>query len=67
MSTLFTASVRLNAFPISCPERVSEVIQGEFVTLAVPVKLTLEMASSSSTVMLGGIERGLVVELKVPV
>jgi hypothetical protein len=70
MSTLFTASVTLNASPIACPERVSEVTQGEFPTLALPVKLKLacELASRpSATEMLGGIDRGLKVELNVPV
>jgi hypothetical protein len=65
-STLFTASVTLNASPIACPDRVSEVTQVEFITLAFPVKL-FELALGPSAIeMLGGIDRGLEVELNVP-
>ena len=70
MSTLLTASVTLNASPIICPERVSEVTQGQFMTLALPVKLKLVCGLApgpSATEMLGDIDRGFEVELNVPV
>jgi hypothetical protein len=69
-STLFVASVTLNAFPIACPERVSEATQGKFMTLAFPVKLRLVCGLApcpSAIEMLGAIDNGLEVELNVPV
>ena len=40
MAALLAASVRLNASPIACPDKVRELI-AEFVTVAVPLRLKL--------------------------
>jgi hypothetical protein len=38
---LFAVSVKLKASPMACPEKVRELIQGEVVIIAVPVRLKL--------------------------
>jgi hypothetical protein len=58
-------SVRLKASPIACPEKLRELIHGEFMIVALPVKLNL--ASCPSVIkIVGAIGRGFEVELNVP-
>lgn len=65
MTALLAASVRLNASPIACPDKVRELIDSEFVTVAVPLRLKL--ASCASVIeILGATGSGLEVELNVP-
>jgi hypothetical protein len=65
MLALLAASVSVNASPIACPDRVRELIHGEFMMFALPV--SLELASCpSSTRIVGGMSSGFEVELNVP-
>jgi hypothetical protein len=65
MRALLSASVTLNASPIACPDKVRELIHGEFVMVALPVRL--EPASSPSSIkIVGAISSGFEVELNVP-
>jgi len=65
MTPSLPASVRLNASPIACPDKVRELIHGESVMVAVPVRWKL--ASCASVIkIVGAIGSGFEVELKVP-
>lgn len=69
MLTLLAASVRLNASPMACPEKVNELTHGEFMMVALPVSLVLalELASCpSSRKIVCIIGSGFEVELNVP-
>jgi hypothetical protein len=65
ITALLAPSVRLKASPIACPDKARELIHGEFVTVAVPLRLKL--ASCVSVIeILGATGSGLEVELNVP-
>jgi hypothetical protein len=57
MSTLFAASVTLNASPIAYPAKVRELIHGEFMIFAVPVRR--EVASCPNSMEIVGAINGL--------
>jgi hypothetical protein len=42
MTALLAGSVRLNASPIACPDKVSELIHGELVMVAVSGQIEAE-------------------------
>ena len=62
---LFAGSDRLNAAPIACPDNDKELIQGEFVTVAFPVRSELAPSPRFITIV-GAINNGFAVELNVP-
>jgi hypothetical protein len=69
MLALLAASVRVNASPIACPDKVKELIHGECMMVAFPVTLDLtgELASCPSSIrIVGAISNGFEVELNVP-
>jgi hypothetical protein len=69
MLALLAASVRLNASPIDSPDKVSELMHGECMMVAIPVTLELpgELAACpSSRAIVGAISSGFEVELNVP-
>ena len=65
MCALFAASVRLNASPIACPDKVRELMHSEFRMVAVPLRWKLASCVSAIKIV-GSIGSGLGVELKVP-
>jgi hypothetical protein len=65
MLALLTASVRLNASPCACPDNVRELMHGEFMMVALPVRLELASCPSSIEIV-GAISSGFAVELNVP-
>jgi hypothetical protein len=62
---LLVASLALNASPIACPDNDKELMQGEFVMVAFPVRSELVPCPSSIKIV-GCISSGLAVELNVP-
>jgi len=62
----FAESAKLNAPPIACPEKVRELMHGEFVMVAVPVNWKLALCVSAIDIF-GVIGSGFELELNVPV
>ena len=65
-NTLFAASLRLRASPSACPDRARELIHGEFIRVALPVRWEVRSCPSSIEIVGASID-GLAVELNVPV
>jgi len=65
MNALFTASLRLRASP-SAFDRARELIHGEFIRVAFPVRWEVRSCPCSIEIV-GAIINGLAVELNVPV
>jgi len=65
MTASFTASVRLSAPPIACPDTVRELIHGKFMMVADPVTWKLASCERVNRI-LGAIGKGFEVELNVP-
>jgi hypothetical protein len=65
MTASFPASATLNAPPIARPDKVSELIQGEFMMVADPVRLKLASCERVNKIV-GSIGSGFEIELNVP-
>ena len=65
MTISFPESARLNAPPIAWPDKVSELMQGEFMMVADPVRLKLASCERVNKIV-GAIDSGFEVELNVP-